>query len=68
MAGEAFDVKVDALHSYNFPLTHLSAAKAVDWPRASIIAIGTLLIRYCWEQEKWHDKEQGAAIKGKYNH
>lgn len=38
LAGEAFDVEVDMLHSYHFSFAHLPAAKAVDWSGAPFTA------------------------------
>lgn len=52
LAGEAFDVEVDMLHSYYLSFTQLPAAKAVDWSRAPFIAARALLIGYYWETDK----------------
>jgi len=46
LAGEAFDVEVDMLHSYHLSFAQLPAAKAVDWSRAPFTVARALLIRY----------------------
>lgn len=46
LAGEAFDVEVDMLHSYHLSFAHLPAAKAVDWSGAPFTVARALLIGY----------------------